>query len=83
MCLFLYPIDTKVCEENQNPKTQLLEIYRLVGVKNLAGIIVTKKVVLERKDSLFDTPEFYQPILLPCLRCIIMFNNCTRVQAGW
>lgn len=39
--------------------------------------------MLEWKDSLYDTPEIYQPIFLPFLRCIIMFNNCTRVQAGW
>lgn len=56
--------------EIKNPKTQLFKIYLLVCVKDLAGIIVTKKMMLERKDSLFDTPEISQPILFPCLSCI-------------
>lgn len=37
-------------------------------MKDLAGIIVTRKMVLETKDSLFDTPEIQQPVLFPCLR---------------
>lgn len=43
--------------EIKNPKTQLFRIYLLVYMKDPAGIIVTKKMMLERKDSLFDTPE--------------------------
>lgn len=54
----------------------------MVCVKDLVGIIVSKNVVLERKDSLFHTAEIYHPILLPCLRFIIVFNSCTSVQAG-
>lgn len=60
-----------------------LEISRLACVKYWAGIIVSKNVVLERKASLFDTAEIYQPILLFCLRFIIMFKSCSWVQAGW
>lgn len=43
--------------EIKNPKTQLFKIYLFLYMKDLAGIIVTKKMMLERKDSLFDTPE--------------------------
>lgn len=42
--------------EIKNPKTQLFKIYLLVYMKEPTGLIVTKKMMLERKDSLFDIP---------------------------
>lgn len=65
--------------EIKNPTTQLFKIYQLVYIKGLTGIIVTRKVMLERKDSFFDAPEIQQCILLPCLSSVLIFNSPTFV----
>jgi len=44
--------------EIKNTKTQLFKIYLLVYMKDLGGIIVTKKIMLERNDSLFENQKF-------------------------
>lgn len=43
--------------EIKNPKTQVFKIYLLVYRKDLVGMVVTKKMMLETKDSLFATPK--------------------------